>query len=96
MRRDSQLSSISYGKKGNTLMPYLEAIFGYLSVSIFTTLTFPFISSAIPCRHDQSHYRMPQEPGKCKVWSKAKFSRHVVCLQQAADAGALAVQGRQV
>ena len=32
-----------------TLMPYLEAILGYLSVSIFTTLTLPFISSAIPC-----------------------------------------------
>ena len=34
---------------GTTLTPYLEAILGYLSVSIFTTLTLPFISSAIPC-----------------------------------------------
>ena len=33
----------------HTLMPYLDARLGYLSVSIFTTLTFPFISSAIPC-----------------------------------------------
>lgn len=39
---------------GSTLMPYLEAILGYLSVSIFTTLTFPFISSAIPCSKQSS------------------------------------------
>ncbi len=31
-----------------TLMPYREAMLGYLSVSIFTTLTFPFISFEIP------------------------------------------------
>lgn len=31
-----------------TLMPYREAMLGYLSVSIFTTLIFPFISFEIP------------------------------------------------